>query len=167
VAKRLPARRRAASTPLAENWLISKRLRPGAEVLKAPIRLPDWNGSESVGGTEGISAFAPEQVCPACHARTSYSPNSGIAASSTSRPCAGIGARACFAEAAGVAEVLAVGPIRGGLQARVAGPSRSGAVTPAFVGSPLLTDGRSVLRRASVPRSRAAKRRRRSVRQRH
>ena len=51
-----------------------------------------------------------------------FSPNSGIAVSSTVRPSGGIGERACFAEVAGVAEVLAGGPIGGDLQAHLAVP---------------------------------------------
>ena len=60
------------------------------------------------------------------------SPDSGIAASSTVRAVWCDGARACFPEIAGVAGVLAGGPIRGDLQAHLAGPSCGGAVTEAY-----------------------------------
>ena len=86
-----------------------------------------------------------DQVATCC------SPNSGIAVSSTLRPCGGIGARACFAEAAGVAEVLAGCPIRGDLQAHVAVRRVAERSPGPMRGSPLLTDGRSVLPRPSVP----------------
>ena len=63
-------------------------------------------------------------------------PISGVSASPTARVAGGVGQRACSAAVARVVDVLAGGPIRGGLQAHdavVPWPSSHRALTPALL----------------------------------